>query len=95
MDGFVPAARTDLGNGDWRSLMQYPGPRIASLPFDPALAIDFCIAQNDGPVWRRLRNTPEYSNVIEDAQKSIWIPFLNSLSDRAARRQWLGALVMV
>jgi hypothetical protein len=69
MDGFVPADRTDLGAGTWRTLMQYTGPRIASLPFDPLLAIDFCPAQNNGVVWRRLRNMPEYSSIIEDAQR--------------------------
>lgn len=71
MDGFVPADRTDLGAGTWRTLMQYTGPRIASLPFDPLLAIDFCPAQNNGVVWRRLRNMPEYSSIIEDALRRL------------------------
>jgi len=71
MEGFVPARHVDLGEGSWRGLMQYPAPRIASLPFDPVLAIDFCIAQNDGPLWKRLRNVPEYFAVIEEAQSRL------------------------
>ena len=90
--GFIPGAQTDLGAGDWKGLMQYPGPRIASLPFDPILALDFCISQNDGPLWRRLRDTPEYFTVVEEVQERLWRPFCESLSSRAGRRQWLGAL---
>lgn len=95
MAGFVPNMHTDLGAGSWRSLMQYPGPRIASLPFDPILAIDFCIAQHDGPLWKRLRNTPEYFSVIEEAQGRLWKPFFEALSSREARRRWLGPLAAV
>jgi hypothetical protein len=93
--GFVPSRGTPLGSGDWRCLMQYPGPRIASLPFDPILAIDFCVAQNDGPLWKRLRNVPEYYTIIEEAQTRLWKPFLEGLSDRAARQRWLGPLAAV
>lgn len=93
--GFVPGRQTNLGEGSWRSLMQYSGPRIASLPFDPVLAIDFCIAQNDGPLWKRLRNVPEYFSVIEEAQERLWRPFLEALSTRDARRRWLGTLAVV
>ena len=75
--------------------MQYPGPRIASLPLDPILAIDYCIAQNDGSLWKRLRNVPEYFTVIEGSQERLWKPFLNGLSVRATRRRWLGPLIIV
>lgn len=93
--GFVPGAHTNLGKGSWRALMQYPGPRIASLPFDPILALDFCIAQNDGPLWRQLRDTPEYFTVVEEVQERLWRPFCDSLSSRDGRRRWLGALAIV
>lgn len=94
-EGFVPGAHTPLVKGPWKSLMQYPGPRIASLPFDPVLAIDFCIAQNDGPLWRRLRAIPEYFSLIEEAQKRIWEPFLLALAQSEARRRWLGPIIVV
>lgn len=94
-DGFVPGAQTNLGAGTWRGLLQYSGPRIASLPFDPILAIDFCIAQNDGPLWKRLRNVPEYHAIIEELQDRLWRPFLEALAVRQARRRWLGPLVVV
>ena len=93
--GFIPAMHTHLGEGHWKSLMQYPGPRIASLPLDPILAIDYCIAQNDGSLWKRLRNVPEYFTVIEVSQERLWKPFLNGLSVPAARRRWLGPLIVV
>jgi hypothetical protein len=95
LDGFVPSAHTALGKGIWRGLMQYPGPRIPSLPFDPLLALDFCIAQNNGPLWRKLRAVPEYFSTIEESQKRLWRPFFESLSERNARRTWLGSVVIV
>lgn len=93
--GFIPGAHTNLGDGPWKALMQYPGPRIASLPFDPILALDFCIAQNDGPLWRRLRDIPEYFTVVEEAQERLWRPFCDTLSTRDGRRRWLGGLAVV
>ena len=47
IDGFIPSARASVDGTDWKALMQYPGPRIAALPLDPILAVDFlyCAAQ--------------------------------------------------
>lgn len=56
--------------------MQSPGPRVPVIPLDPILAIDFCLSQNDGVIWRRLRNFPEYLDLIESAQTRLWLPFL-------------------
>lgn len=92
--GFVPSASTLLGDGEWRALMQCPGPRIPSLPFDPILAIDFCIAQNDGPLWKQFRATPEYWHLIEVSQLELWKPFINRLSEPIGRRDWLGPVVV-
>jgi hypothetical protein len=92
--GFVPSTSTLLGNGEWRALMQYPGPRIPSLPFDPILAIDFCIAQNDGPLWKQLRATPEYRHLVEASQLELWKPFIERLNEPAGRRDWLGPVVV-
>ncbi|MEO5713852.1 MAG: hypothetical protein ABIT37_10235 [Luteolibacter sp.] len=92
--GFVPSANTPLGKGEWRALMQYPGPRIPSLPFDPILAIDFCIAQNDGPLWKQLRATPEYHHLIEVSQLELWKPFIARLNEPRGRRDWLGPVVV-
>ena len=95
LNGFVPGLQTPMSAGNWRGLMQYQGPRVPSLPFDPILAIDFCVAQNDGPLWTRLRNVPEYFNVVEAAQRRLWRPFLESMATAEGRRRWLGALVTV
>ncbi|HMG48842.1 MAG TPA: hypothetical protein VK614_15450 [Allosphingosinicella sp.] len=92
--GFFPSANTEIREGEWKALMQYPGPRIPSLPFDPLLAIDFCIAQNDGLVWRRLRSIPEYFSIVEDAQARLWTPFFNALAERTFRRKWLGPILL-
>lgn len=93
MDGFLPSAKAPLEKGDWRALMQHPGPRIPSLPFDPILAIDFCIAQNDGPLWKQLRAIPEYRHLIAVSQDELWKPFIDRLQQPAGRRDWLGPVV--
>lgn len=93
MTGFLPSENTQLQAGEWRSLMQYPGPRIPSLPYDPILAIDFCIAQNDGPLWKLLRAIPEYRNLVETSQIDLWKPFIERLNEPAGRRDWLGPVV--
>lgn len=94
-DGFVPGAHIGVDGNDWKALMQYPGPRIATLPLDPILAVDFCIAQHDGVLWKRLRNVPEYFNIVKEAQSRLWKPFLEGLSERGGRQEWLGPLVVV
>lgn len=94
-EGFVPGPHTPLEDGLWKAVMQYSGPRVASLPFDPILAFDYCVAQNNGVVWRRLRNTPEYTNAVKASQKLHWLPLLESLAQREGRADWLGQLVLV
>lgn len=91
---FLPGAPCNI-QGQWRGLMQSPGPRIPVLPLDPILAIDFCLSQNDGLVWNRLRNIPEYLSVIEDAQSRLWRPFFSNLQDIAFRRSWFGPSLLV
>jgi hypothetical protein len=92
--GFVPSAHTQLGAGEWKALMQYPGPRMPTLPFDPVLAIDFCVAQNNGSLWKRLRGQPEYFNVVKATQTELWKPFIEGLATPAARKKWLGPMVV-
>jgi hypothetical protein len=94
-EAFLPGDVASLGDGCWKAIMLCPGPRIPALPFDPVLAIDFCISQNDGRVWRRLRNMPEYLQVVEASQVTYWLPFFESLASGAARQKWLGALTLV
>lgn len=91
---FLPANPCSI-SGMWKGLMQSPGPRIPVFPLDPILAIDFCLSQNDGLVWRRLRNSPEYLNLIESAQTRLWVPFFAQLQDQKFRRTWFGASMLV
>lgn len=91
---FLPGAPCTV-EGNWKALMQSPGPRIPVLPLDPVLAIDFCLSQNDGVIWQRLRNAPEYLNVIEAAQLRLWSPFFAKLSDQNFRRSWFGPSLLV
>lgn len=93
-DNFIPGSPCDL-EGEWRGLMQTPGPRVPVLPLDPVLAIDFCLSQNDGIIWQKLRNVPEYLAVIEEAQSRLWRPFFESLSNEAFRREWFGPSLLV
>lgn len=91
---FLPGTPCTV-EGEWKAMMQSPGPRIPVLPLDPVLAIDFCVSQNDGLVWRRLRNRPEYFSVIEDAQKRLWQPFFAKLQDQTFRQTWFGPSLLV
>jgi hypothetical protein len=88
---FVPGpALPERLDDYWRSLLQSPGPRIPFPPLCPILAIDFVISQHDGNVWRRLRNVPEYLEIIARAQERLWTPFFESLAEATFRRRWLG-----
>lgn len=91
---FLPGTSCTI-EGEWKGLMQSPGPRIPMLPLDPVLAIDFCLSQNDGLIWRRLRNLPEYLNVIENAQTRLWRPFFENLQDSTFRRSWFGPSLLL
>jgi hypothetical protein len=92
--GFLPGAPCTI-EGIWKGLMQSPGPRVPMLPLDPVLAIDFCLSQNDGLIWRRLRNLPEYLSVIQEAQARLWLPFFERLQDPTFRRSWLGNSLLI
>jgi hypothetical protein len=92
--GFLPGSPCTI-QGDWKGLLQTPGPRVPVLPLDPILAIDFCLGQNDGVTWRRLQNVPEYLMIVEDAQKRVWKPFFAALQDFAFRRTWFGPSLLV
>lgn len=92
--GFLPGAPCTVA-GEWKGLMQSPGPRVPVLPLDPILAIDFCLSQNDGTTWQKLRNLPEYLSVIEDAQIRLWEPFFAKLGDQAFRRSWFGPSLLI
>jgi hypothetical protein len=88
---FVPGRDLDsAGASDWKGLLQSPGPRVPFAPHCPILAIDFSIGQHDGMVWRRLRGTPEYRNIIGRAQERLWTPFFAGLADIAVRARWMG-----
>ncbi len=93
-DDFMPS-KTCKVEGAGRGLLQSPGPRIPAFPLDPILAIDFCLSQNDGPVWQRLRDLPEYLHIVEAAQARIWAPFFDNLNDRDFRRTWFGPSLLV
>ncbi|SOC22106.1 hypothetical protein [Rhodobacter maris] len=91
---FLPGTPCAI-QGEWRGLLQSPGPRVPVLPLDPILAIDFCLSQNDGTVWRRLQNFPEYLTIIQEAQRRLWEPFFEALQDPVFRRTWFGPSLLV
>lgn len=82
------------GGAMWQGLLQSPGPRVPFPPLCPMLAIDYVIGQHDGHIWLRLRNTPEYRDLISTAQGRLWIPFFDALSTDLVRRRWLGPVLI-
>lgn len=92
--GFLPGVPCAI-QGEWKGLLQSPGPRVPVLPLDPILAIDFCLSQNDGQIWRRLHNLPEYLTIVEDAQKRLWEPFFAALQEQSFRRAWFGPSLLI
>jgi hypothetical protein len=92
---FVPGPLLpNRGDGNWTSLLQTSGPRLAVPPLCPILAIDFVIAQHDGKLWRRLRDNPEYRALVEMAQERLWKPFFAGLATKAIQQKWLGPIVI-
>lgn len=92
---FVPGRDLDnAGPGDWKGLLQTPGPRVPFAPHCPILAIDFSIGQHDGYVWRRLRGIPQYRDIIGRAQERLWTPFFTGLADLGLRARWMGPVLV-
>jgi len=90
---FLPGTTGSIA-GAFRGLFQCPGPRMPALPMDPILALDFSIGQADGKVWRRLRNVPEYYEMVERSQRRVWSPFFAALTAREFQRAWLGEIAI-
>lgn len=92
--GYVPGRDLPVrGDGVWLASMHNDGPRVPHLPMCPIIAIDYVLGQHDGRVLRRLRESPEYGELVRSAQDRIWTPFLTSLSTRLGQKAWLGELI--
>lgn len=94
---FIPghALPQNAQGASWLSLLQSPGPRVPFPPYCPVLAIDYTIGQHDGPLFRQLRNLPEYARIVRRAQQRLWLPFFDALSKNAkVRDKWLGDLIV-
>jgi len=90
---FVPGKDLPTAQA-WKALGQGPSPRVAVIPMCPILAIDFSIAEHNGLVWRRLRDTPEYATFIRISQDRLWLPFFDAIADKRQRRLWLGPTLL-
>lgn len=94
VDEFVPGRSLPISAaGSWRGLLQSPSPRIPVFPMCPILIIDFTIAQHDGIIWQKLRNMPEYLDLVRAAQDRIWSPLFNAMSTYQGRKGWMGPLL--
>ena len=92
---YVPGrALPALSSNYWDGLLQSPGPRIPMPPLCPMLAIDFVIAQHDGTIWGRLRDNPEYRQLIRASQRRLWDPLFDALSNTEIRQRWLGPIAI-
>ncbi|MER9307051.1 hypothetical protein [Mesorhizobium sp. M0496] len=88
-EGFVPGPALGGNAQRLRGLMQYSGPRIAVSPVCPSLALDTVLSQHNGPLWRNLRNIPEYNLVIERQRDVIWKLYEPAIRDENRRRALL------
>lgn len=54
-------------------------PRLLHPPLDAILAVDFVLSNFSGAKWKKLREDGNYRNMITDAQKLFWKPYVKSL----------------
>lgn len=55
-------------------------PRVAHPPLDCVLAIDFILSNYFGTEWQILRTETQYRNLLSEAQKMFWLPYVLSIS---------------
>ncbi|MFN4205498.1 MAG: hypothetical protein ACK4HG_03825 [Agrobacterium albertimagni] len=90
-EGFLPGPVLPKLEG-LRALMQYPGPRIAVMPMCPTLALDNVLSQHDGPLWRNLRDIPEYHNLVAQQRAMMWELYDAALRDETRRSALISAV---
>lgn len=66
---------SDLGD----ALILEP-PRLAHLPLDGILAIDFLLSNYCPDKWKQLREDNQYVNLIRDSQQLFWKPYANVIT---------------
>lgn len=69
----------EVVNDDIRALWIPDTPRLATLPLDPILAVDFVLSHYAGPGWARLQLQDEYLALRRAAASRYWRPCLQTL----------------
>lgn len=66
-------------DGNHGGILILPSPRIGHPPMDVVLAIDFILSNFAGVHWKSLREKPDYSSRLSDAQNRYLKPYVESM----------------
>ena len=65
--------RLDAIDGDIRAILIPESPRLATVPMDAILAVDFVLSHYFGTLWQQLRESePRYRRLIRAASTRYW-----------------------
>jgi hypothetical protein len=68
-------------NFNYGSHLLLETPRLAHLPLDGVLAIDFVLSNYMPRTWHKLRDEePRYNDVVHESQKRCWYAYMMSMS---------------
>jgi hypothetical protein len=64
-----------------RAILIPEAPRVATVPMDAVLAVDFVLSHYFGMLWRKLRDTePRYRRLVRAATKRYWAEYFAQLN---------------
>lgn len=65
--------------GNHGGILILPSPRIGHPPMDVVLAIDFILSNFAGVHWKKLRDKPDYSKRLSEAQDKYLRPYIENM----------------
>lgn len=66
-------------DGNHGGILILPSPRIGHPPMDVVLAIDFILSNFAGVHWKKLRDKPDYSKRLSEAQDKYLRPYIENM----------------
>jgi hypothetical protein len=70
----------DVDNRNFGNLLLLDSPRVAHLPMEIILGVDFILSNFLPDKWNALRNDGEYVNLHRRYQKLFWRPYIHALA---------------
>ena len=70
----------DIDNRDYGNLLLLDSPRVAHLPMEIILGVDFILSNFLPDKWNILCNDGEYVNLYREYQKLFWRPHIHALA---------------